>query len=87
MPVYQFAVRWNEDRASDMRYTHLADDHGPSFDRHGPLRRSHSTDDSRRHHEVRPLPARRPQGVPGLCVARPKRGADDHAKTMYFLKN
>jgi hypothetical protein len=36
---------------------------------------------------VRPLPARRPQGVPGLCVARPKRGADDHAKTMYFLKN
>ena len=26
MPVYQFAVRWNEDRASDVRYTHLADE-------------------------------------------------------------
>ena len=26
MPVYQFAVRWNEDRAFDVRYTHLADE-------------------------------------------------------------
>jgi hypothetical protein len=26
MPVYQFAVRWNEDPASDARYAHLAND-------------------------------------------------------------
>ena len=25
MPAYQFTVRWNEDRAFDVRYTHLAD--------------------------------------------------------------
>jgi hypothetical protein len=26
MPVYQFAVKWNEDPASDARYAHLAND-------------------------------------------------------------
>jgi hypothetical protein len=26
MPVYQFAVRWDDDQTPDVRYTHLADE-------------------------------------------------------------
>src|SRR4029077_6651202 len=26
MPVYQFAVKWDDDQSSDVRYTHLADE-------------------------------------------------------------